>query len=354
MRPSSSGTKFVVVGATGKVGREVLSILLSRGVSAHEITAAASPRSAGSILSVRDERFFVLDTNDLDFSDHCIAIFCAGSEVSKSLAPEAIRRGCYVIDNSSCFRMEDDVPLIIPEINFSDLKNYPNPKLISNPNCSTIQMLMAIKPLHDVFNVKEIVVSTYQSVSGAGQKGVEELLLQTPNSLLDNPITPKHFKKQIAFNVIPQIDMMTDSLYTKEELKMIYETKKILNLPDISITATCVRVPVFVGHSVSVFAKFEDNVDIEVAREAFDKFPGVKVVDDPGNNYITPVDAAGLDEVFISRIRRHPSIPNALSFWCVSDNLRKGAALNAVQIALQLLEESDRINTRCYNDSDQT
>jgi aspartate-semialdehyde dehydrogenase len=199
-------------------------------------------------------------------------------------------------------------------------------------------MLMAIKPLHDVFTVKEIVVSTYQSVSGAGQNGVEELLVQSKEVLANRPAIPNHFKRQIAFNVIPQIDAMTDSLYSKEELKMMNETKKILDLPSIDITATCVRVPVLIGHSVSVFAKFEDTVDLDKANGVFHAFHGVKVIDDNGRDYATPVDTAGFDEVFISRIRGHPSFRNALSFWCVSDNLRKGAALNAVQIAVKLLE----------------
>ncbi|MDR1476259.1 MAG: aspartate-semialdehyde dehydrogenase [Holosporales bacterium] len=336
-----TNVKILVVGATGKVGREMLSVLLEYGVNPDSITAAASIRSAESVVSVRDKCFEVLDASGLDFSEYQLALFSAGSEISRVLVPEAIKRGCWVIDNSSHFRMNDDVPLIIPEVNFVDLGMYRNHKLIANPNCSTIQMVMALKPLHDIFILDEIVVSTYQSVSGAGQKGVEELKLQSDNILRDRKSIPKYFKKQIAFNVIPQIDVFTDSSYTKEELKMMNETKKILNLNDAKITATCVRVPVFIGHAVSIFAKFKKRVDLATATTALNNFTGITVADQ--ENYATPIDSAGLDDVFVSRIRKHPSDQNALSFWCVSDNLRKGAALNAVQIAINL-KKSDFFN----------
>jgi aspartate-semialdehyde dehydrogenase len=310
-------------------------------VRASDIVAAASFRLAGQTLSIGDDLFIIHDAEKLDFAKYKVAFFAAGEEVSKIWVPEAIKRDCYAIDNSSYFRLNDDVPLIIPEVNFSDIKNYRNSKLISNPNCSTIQMLMAIKPLHDAFTLKEIVASTYQSVSGAGHQGAKELSSQVSDILSNRPIVDSHFKKQIAFNVIPQIDAITDFLYSKEELKMMNETKKILNLPDIDITATCVRVPVFVGHSISVFAKFDSIVNLDEVEMAFSNFPGIKVIKDNEKlNYKTPIDAAGRDEVFISRIRKHPSNQNALSFWCVADNLRKGAALNAVQIAMKLLEVS--------------
>lgn len=328
---------IIVVGVTGRVGREMLSILNEENIPAQNISGAASPRSAGSFVIYGNSQIEVQNLENVDFSKYDIALFSAGSEVSKKYAPIAASKGAIVIDNTSFFRMEKDIPLIVPEINFSDIEKYENKKIIANPNCSTIQMVMALKPLYDKFKLKEVVVSTYQATSGAGQKGVEELITQTSQLLKNEKIEPNHFKKQIAFNVIPQIDSFTDSLYTKEEIKMMNETRKILGDNNIDITATCVRVPVVTGHSVSVFAKFENDVDLNEAIESLQNFEGIVVYDDPENyEYSTPIDAAHKNEVFVSRIRKHPTQKNVLTFWCVSDNLRKGAALNAVQIAKKL------------------
>jgi aspartate-semialdehyde dehydrogenase len=323
--------KIIVVGATGRVGREILSILYERGVPYKNIGCAASTKSAGSHVQYgENEKIIVQDIADVDFSGYEIGIFSAGSEVSRVYAIKAAENKCIVVDNTSYFRMHDDVSLIVPEANPEDYYTYTNKYIIANPNCSTIQMVMVLKPLHDAFGLKEVVVSTYQAVSGAGQKGVEELRAQI-DSLENSP--PQHFKKQIAFNVIPQIDEFSKSLYTREEEKMMNETRKILHIPSLEITATCVRVPVYVGHSVSVFAKFEEKVDILRAREEVSKFPGVTLIDDPDvYGYTTPIECAHKNEVFVSRLRMHPKTKLALSFWCVSDNLRKGAALNSVQI----------------------
>ncbi len=330
--------KIIIVGATGRVGREMLKILSEREFPSQNLYAAASKKSAGSFLKYGcNSRIEVQDLELVDFSKYDISLFSAGSEVSKQFAPIAASKNCLVIDNTSYFRMNLKVPLIVPEINFDSLKRYDS-KIIANPNCSTIQMVLPLKPLHDMFGLSELVVSTYQAVSGAGQKGVEELTLQIKQINDNHEITPTHFKKQIAYNVIPQIDSFSDFGYTKEELKMINETKKILDLSeDVAITATCVRVPVFVGHAVSVFAKFKKNVDIDEARRSLENFDGIKVIDNSQSyEYITPLEAASKDYVFVSRLRPHPTLKNALSFWCVSDNLRKGAALNAIQIAEKL------------------
>ena len=329
--------KIIVVGANGRDGSEMISILSGIGIPVMNITAVASARSAGIPIPYgKTSQLKVKNLLGTDFSGYDFALFSAGSEVSQKYAFKAIENGCLVIDNTSFFRMHDDIPLIIPEVNFDDLQKY-NSKIIANPNCSTIQTVMALKPLHDFFGLKEVVLSTYQSTSGAGQKGVEELLLQTKQVFANEPLTPHHFKRQIAFNVIPQIDEFTQSLYTKEELKMMNETRKILNLPNLVITVTCVRVPVLVGHAVSVFAKFQDNIDLFKAYDVLNSFDGVKVVHpNNANKYNTPVEIASKNDVFISRLRIHPSYPNALSFWCVADNVRKGAALNAIQIAQKL------------------
>ena len=328
---------IIVVGVTGRVGREMLSILNEENIPAQNISGAASPRSAGNFVNYGNSQIEVQNLENVDFSKYHIALFSAGSEVSKKYAPIAASKGAIVIDNTSFFRMEKDIPLIVPEINFLDIEKYENKKIIANPNCSTIQMVMALKPLHDKFKLKEVVASTYQATSGAGQKGVEELINQIPQVLKNEKIEPNHFKKQIAFNVIPQIDSFTDTLYTKEEIKMMNETRKILGDNNIDITATCVRVPVVTGHSVSVFAKFENDVDLNEAIESLKNFEGIVVYDNPENyEYSTPIDAAHRNEVFVSRIRKHPKQKNVLTFWCVSDNLRKGAALNAVQIAKKL------------------
>ena len=329
-------SRIIVVGATGRVGREMLSVLREFGVLSANVSAAASERSDGMTLEYGEAGIRVQNLADVDFSKYDLALFSAGGDVSARYAPVAAEHGCTVIDNTSFFRMHDDVPLIIPEVNFGDLRRY-NSRIIANPNCSTIQMVVALKPLHDLFRLHEVVISTYQSTSGAGQKGVDELLLQSKQVMENGQTEPLHFKRQIAFNVIPQVDKFTPSLYTKEELKMMNETKKILDLPELNITATCVRVPVVVGHAVSVFARFINPVDLQEARQALSNFPGVSVVDDPENyEYATPLDAASKNDVFVSRLRTHPTIVNALNFWCVADNVRKGAALNAVQIANRL------------------
>jgi aspartate-semialdehyde dehydrogenase len=333
--------QIAIVGATGRVGREMLRILvLEKKVPYENIHCFASERSDGMVL---DDRFIVRDVASANFEEFDVALFSAGSDVSKIYAIKASKSGCISIDNTSYFRMCEDISLIVPEINFDDYAKYQNKLIIANPNCSTIQMVLPLKPLHDLFHLTELVVSTYQAVSGAGQKGVDELLSHTGAFLNKQSISPSHFKKEIAFNVIPQIDSFTDSLYTKEELKMMNETRKILGLgyDDVQITATCVRVPVIVGHSVSVFAKFKTDINIEAATEALNEFSGITVVDDPANySYATPIDSERRNDVFVSRIRKHPQINNALSFWCVSDNLRKGAALNAIQIMEELCAKS--------------
>ena len=329
--------KIIVVGATGRVGREMLSILSDMGVPSENVTAVASERSAGNLVSYgKVAQLKVKNLLDINFSGYDFALFSAGSAISEKYATKAITSGCLVIDNTSFFRMHKDIPLIIPEVNFDDLKKY-NSKIIANPNCSTIQTVMALKPLHDLFGLEEVVLSTYQSTSGAGQKGVDELLQQTKQVFSNEPIVPHHFKRQIAFNVIPQIDEFMPSLYTKEEFKMMNETRKILNLPNLIVAATCVRVPVIVGHAVSVFAKFRDNVDLFKAHEALSNFDGVKVIKpDDTYEYVTPMEIASKNDVFVSRLRAHPDCPNVLNFWCVADNVRKGAALNAIQIAQRL------------------
>lgn len=325
--------KFLVVGSTGCVGREMISILLEQpGVTLKNITAVASETSKGKNLIFGSESILVNGINDIDFADFDFAFFSAGSKVSQTYGMTASLSGCIVIDNTSFFRMQKDIPLIVPEVNFNDLNNYSNNKLISNPNCSTIQMVMVLKPLHELFTIKEIYVSTYQAASGAGQKGIDELLQQTISPESD----VRHFKKKLAFNAIPQIDDFTDSLYTKEELKMINETKKILNLYNIDITATCTRIPVITGHSESLTVKFEKCFNIDQAKEALSNFKGVSLDED--FKYTTAIEAAHKNDVFVSRIRKHPTLDNVMSCFIVSDNIRKGAALNSVQIASWICE----------------
>ena len=331
--------KILVVGATGRVGREMLSILSEVGVPAQNVVPVASERSIGNSLPYDRTSLEVRSIHSVNFSDYDYVLFSAGSAVSAKYAPKVAESGCIVVDNTSFFRMKEDIPLIVPEINFDALERY-NSRIISNPNCSTIQMVMALKPLHDTFGLKEVVVSTYQATSGAGQKGVDELMEQTELVLHGKSTTAHHFKRQIAFNVIPQIDEFANSAYTKEELKMMNETKKILNKSDIIITATCVRVPVIVGHAVSVFARFEKPVDIQLAHQVLSDFSGVKIIDNPGQyEYATPIDCASKNDVYVSRIRKHPDAENAMSFWCVADNVRKGAALNAIQIVQRLVAQ---------------
>jgi aspartate-semialdehyde dehydrogenase len=295
------------------------------------ISAVASRRSAGGGLRYMDRSLNIINIEKFDFAESDVAFFSAGSEVSEKFVPIAVDQKCIVIDNTSCFRMNPDIPLIVPEINFDSIGRYTNKMIISNPNCSTIQMVMALKPLHDLFTLREVVVSTYQSVSGIGQKGIDELILQTSQHLSGENIKPCNFGRQIVMNVIPQIDTFTDSGYTKEELKMINETRKILDIEDIQMTATCVRVPVLIGHAVSVFARFENEISICKSEEALRAFDGIELL--PNNDFSTPLEGMATDSVFVSRLRRHRTIPSAISFWCVADNIRKGASLNAVQIA---------------------
>ena len=328
------GYKVAVIGATGNVGREILQTLVDRNFPADEVVALASERSVGSEVSYGDDkRLKVQDLAKFDFTGCDIALSSPGAKVSAIHSPRAAAAGCVVIDNTSHFRMEPDVPLVVPEVNPEAIAGYKKRGIIANPNCSTIQMVVALKPLHDLFKIKRVVVSTYQSVSGGGKEAMDELFNQTRAIFVNDPIKPEKFTKQIAFNCIPHIDVFMDDGATKEEWKMAVETRKILD-PNVAVHATCVRVPVFVSHSEAVTVEFEKPVDEAVAREALSNFPGVVVVDHRADEgYVTPVEATGEDAGYVSRIRRDPTVKNGLSFWCVSDNLRKGAALNAVQIA---------------------
>jgi len=326
--------KIAVAGATGNVGREVLQILAEREFPIHEIVALASARSAGGEVSLGEDA--VLKIHDLakyDFAGTDFVFAAVESEHVMALVPRAVAAGAIVIDKSSAFRMDPDVPLVVPEVNPEALRGFDKKRIVATPNCSTIQMVLALKPLHDAATIKRVVVSTYQSVSGAGKDAMDELFRQTRAIFVNDPVEKEIFTKQIAFNVIPQIDAFMDSGDTKEEFKMVAETKKILG-PKIKVTATCVRVPVFIGHSEAIWVEFEKDLDEREARKILQKAPGVSVVDlrEPGG-YVTPVECAGEDKVFISRIRQDITVENGLSFWCVGDNLRKGAALNAVQIA---------------------
>lgn len=328
------GYKVVVAGATGNVGREMLNILAEREFPVDEIVALASRRSLGTEVSFGDKTLKTRDLDTFDFTGWDIALFAIGSEPTKIYAPRAAAAGCVVIDNSSLYRYDPDVPLVVPEVNAAAVDGYSKKNIIANPNCSTAQMVVALKPLHDRARIKRVVVSTYQSVSGAGKEGMDELWDQT--KAVYNPtddLAPKTFTKQIAFNVIPHIDVFLDSGETKEEWKMVAETKKIID-PKIKVTATCVRVPVFVGHSEAINIEFEDFLDADEARDILREAPGVMVIDKrEDGGYITPVECVGDFATFISRIRQDSTIDNGLNLWCVSDNLRKGAALNAVQIA---------------------
>ncbi len=333
------GYRVAVVGATGAVGREILKTLAERDFPIKDIAAVASARSAGQEVSFGDNRVLkVQNLEKFDFTGWDIGLFSPGASVSAVHAPRAAAAGCVVIDNTSHFRMEHDVPLVVPEVNPHALAKIKR-GIIANPNCSTIQMVVALKPLHDRFKIKRVVVSTYQSVSGAGKDGMDELLLQSRRSLVHDQIVPQEFTKQIAFNVIPHIDKFMDDGATKEEWKMVVETKKILD-PDIAVFATCVRVPVFIGHAESVTVEFELPVTASAARDVLRDAPGIIVQDRrEDGGYITPLDCQGEDATFISRIRKDPTVPHGLGFWCVSDNLRKGAALNAVQIAETLIAQ---------------
>ena len=329
------GYKVAVVGATGNVGREMLNVLVEREFPYDELAAVASSRSQGSEVEIGDtgKMLKVQNIEHFDFSGWDIALFAAGSAATKEYAPKAAAAGCVVIDNSSLYRMDPDVPLIVPEVNPEAIDGYKKRNIIANPNCSTAQMVVALKPLHDAATIKRVVVSTYQSVSGAGKGGMDELFEQSRAIFVGDPKENHVFTKQIAFNVIPHIDVFLDDGSTKEEWKMVVETKKILD-PKIKLTATCVRVPVFVGHSESINIEFENELSASDAQKILRDAPGIMLVDKrEDEGYVTPVECVGDGATFISRVREDPTVENGLNIWCVSDNLRKGAALNAVQIA---------------------
>jgi aspartate-semialdehyde dehydrogenase len=327
------GYKVAVVGATGNVGREMLNILAERGFPADEVVALASRRSLGVEVSYGDRVLKCKALENFNFADTDFCLMSAGSAVSKEWSPKIGKQGCVVIDNSSCFRYDNDVPLIVPEVNADAVTGYTKKNIIANPNCSTAQLVVALKPLHDAAKIKRVVVATYQSVSGAGKDAMDELFNQTKSIYVNDSVEPEKFTKRIAFNVIPHIDVFMEDGYTKEEWKMSAETAKILD-PKIQLTATCVRVPVFVGHSEAVNIEFENPITADQAREILREAPGLLVVDKRENGgYVTPFEATGEDATYISRIREDKTVKNGLNFWCVSDNLRKGAALNAIQIA---------------------
>jgi len=330
--------KVAVVGATGNVGREMLKVLVQRQFPVSEVVALASTRSVGKEVSFGDDHALKVKALDYyDFKDTDVVLMSAGGAIAKQWAPKIAALGPVVIDNSSAWRMDRQVPLVVPEVNANALNDMPK-GIVANPNCSTAQLVVALKPLHDLFTIKRVVVSTYQSVSGAGNEAMDELFRQTRAIFVADPIEQGKFTKQIAFNVIPHIDVFLDSGYTKEEWKMAVETQKILD-PDIQVTATCVRVPVFIGHAEAVNVEFEKPVTPAEARAALRDAPGVTVLDTrEDGGYITPVESAGEDATYISRIREDSTIDNGLNLWVVSDNLRKGAALNAVQIAELLIE----------------
>ncbi|HVP83679.1 MAG TPA: aspartate-semialdehyde dehydrogenase [Rhizomicrobium sp.] len=324
--------KVAVVGATGNVGREMLSVLAERQFPASEVVPLASTRSIGTEVSFGDSTLKVKALDYYDFKGTDICLMSAGGKISKEWSPKIAAQGCLVIDNSSAWRMDRDVPLVVPEVNVAALDEIKK-GIIANPNCSTAQLVVALKPLHDAATIKRVVVSTYQSVSGAGKEGMDELFTQTRAVFVADPIERAKFTKQIAFNVIPHIDDFIDSGFTKEEWKMMVETQKILD-QSIQLVATCVRVPVFVGHSESVNVEFEKPLTASAAREILRTAPGVLVVDNrEDGGYVTPVECAGEDATYVSRIRKDPTVEHGLAMWVVSDNLRKGAALNAVQIA---------------------
>ena len=328
------GYNVVVVGATGNVGREMLNILAEREFPVEKIAALASRKSLGTEVSFGDKTLKTEDLDAFDFSGWDIALFAVGSDATKKYAPIAAKAGCVVIDNSSLYRYDPDVPLIVPEVNAAAIDGYTKKNIIANPNCSTAQMVVALKPLHDRAKIKRVVVSTYQSVSGSGKEAIDELWDQTKGMYVPGQEkAPEVYTKQIAFNVIPHIDVFMDSGDTKEEWKMVTETKKIVD-PSIKVTATCVRVPVFVGHSESINIEFEEFLDEDEARDILREAPGIMVIDKRENGgYVTPIECVGDYATFISRIRQDVTVENGINLWCVSDNLRKGAALNAVQIA---------------------
>ncbi|MFM7027081.1 MAG: aspartate-semialdehyde dehydrogenase [Chakrabartia sp.] len=329
------GYRVVVAGATGNVGREMLNILAERDFPADEIAAVASSRSQGDIIEFGEtgKTLKVQNIEHFDWSGWDMALFAIGSDATAIYAPKAAAAGCVVIDNSSLYRMDPDVPLIVPEVNPDAIDGYTKKNIIANPNCSTAQMVVALKPLHDAATITRVVVATYQSVSGAGKAGMDELFEQSRNIFVGDPAEPKKFTKQIAFNVIPHIDKFLDDGSTKEEWKMVVETKKILD-PKVKVVATCVRVPVFVGHSEAVHIELANELSAAQAQAILREAPGVMLVDKrEDGGYVTPVECVGDYATFVSRVREDSTVENGLALWCVSDNLRKGAALNAVQIA---------------------
>jgi len=328
------GYRILVVGATGNVGHEMLNILAEREFEIDEIVALASRKSLGTEVSFGDKTLKTKDLEGFDFKGWDIALFAVGSQATKTYAPKAAASGCIVIDNSSLFRYDPEVPLIVPEVNAEAIFGYSKKNIIANPNCSTAQMVVALKPLHDRARVKRVVVSTYQSVSGSGKAAIDELWNQTKGMYVPGQeVAPSVYPKQIAFNVIPHIDVFMEDGTTKEEWKMVAETKKIID-PSVKVTATCVRVPVFVGHSETINIEFEEFLDEGEARDILREAPGIMVIDKrEDGGYVTPAECVGDFATFISRIRQDSTIENGINLWCVSDNLRKGAALNAVQIA---------------------
>jgi len=334
------GYRVAVAGATGAVGQEILNILEELRFPADEVIPLASERSVGKEVSYGDDkRLKVRDLSTFDFEGVDLGLFSPGAAISAVQAPRAAAAGCVVIDNTSQFRMDPEIPLVVPEVNPEALEQFRNKNIIANPNCSTIQMVMALKPLHDIARIRRVVVATYQSVSGAGQEAMDELFEQTKAIYMNDKKQPQVFTKQIAFNCIPRIDVFMEDGSTKEEWKMVVETKKILD-PEIEVAATCVRVPVFVGHALALNVEFEEAMDPEDARAALHEFSGILVVDRPEDDeYVTQIDCVGDHATFVSRIRQDTTVPHGLQMWVVADNLRKGAALNTVQIAQALIEE---------------
>ncbi len=331
--------KIAVAGATGNVGRQILNILHERKFPASEVVALASRNSVGKQVSFGDKKLTVQALDDYDFSGTKIGLFSPGGKISAIHAPRAAAAGCVVIDNTSHFRMHENVPLIVPEVNAHAIKDYKKSNIIANPNCSTIQMVVALKPLHEIAKIKRVVVATYQAVSGAGKEAMDELYNQTKKIYENSTLAPEKFSKRIAFNVIPQIDVFMDDGVTKEEWKMKVETKKILD-ESIEVEATCVRVPVFNSHSEAVNIEFESEISVQEAREALEASEGIVVIDRPEEmKFITPVESSATDPVYVSRIRKDNSVKHGLSMWIVADNIRKGAALNAIQIAEILVKD---------------
>ncbi len=332
---------IAVVGATGNVGNNILRVLDERQFPINNIYALASQHSIGKEIGFSDKENLTVDSiKNFDFSKANIAIFAAGSKVAKEFATIATNNKCIVIDNSSYFRMHCDVPLIVPEVNKDSIKDFQKSYIIANPNCVAAPLVMALKPLHDLFNIKRVVVATYQSVSGAGKKAMDELYEQTKGIFVYQKASPNCFSRQIAFNAIPHIDLFDENGFTKEENKITGEVKKILSDDNIEIVATCVRVPIFIGHSIAVNIEFHNQISVEKALTSLKNAPGVILSDyNDSSKYATPIEVAGKDPVYISRVRRDPSVKNGICMWVVSDNMRKGAALNAVQIAEILVDQ---------------